>query len=444
MRSTRRRGVLSVLAVTTATAGLALTQIPTSTAAPRAAADPAQAAHPRPGEFAHTTKERAVNYDARVGTDRAQALAAAAIVAKRGPQFAAFAKSLGTHRAVDFDTLTGTPRNVGSLDGYMTGPSSASAESVALDYVRAHLSVLGLTESDLGTLHLRQDYVDIAGIHHLSWTQQVDGITVFGNGLKANVSKDGRLISLQGSPVSGLASKAAGTSTSPLLSAAQARAKAAGDVGGTVAASTVTATGHVTKWSNNDQAQLVWFLTSTGLQLGWSTYVQAGGTLNYQHVIDAQTGRVLYRHDTTNFDAGDARVFTNYPGAAVGGTQRVVNLYKAGYLVPSQKTWLKGQYVIAWSDVNDNNKADPNELTPVPGVNGGGPAWKFVPFKPLPNLCSPEFRCSWVPREAYSWRVNRKMDVTQGFYYASMYHDYLSEGALRLHVRPRATSRPGR
>jgi extracellular elastinolytic metalloproteinase len=420
--STRKRGALSALAITAVT-GLAISGLPNSSAAPLAAPN-------RSGDISgplKAAKERPVNYDSRSGTVQSQAAAAAAIVAKRDPGFAAFAKSLGSRSMMDYDGLTGTPRNLGRLDGYLTGPSSASAESIALGYVRAHLADLGLSGGDLSTFKLRQDYVDIDGIHHVSWTQSARGITVFSNGLKANVSKTGQLISIQGSPISGLAAKASAVSTTPRLSAAEARATAAADVKGKVSPGTSVSSSSatLTKWSNQDQAQLVWFMSPTGLQLGWSTYVQAGGTLNFQHVIDAATGRVLYRHDTTNFDRGDALVFENYPGAPVGGTQHVVNLYQAKFLPKTQTTWLRGQYVVAWSDVNDDNQVNPGERTRVPGTVLHATK-KLVPFNPLHTLCSKQYKCTWSPKTPFSWRVNRAADVAQGFYYDSVYHNYLA------------------
>jgi extracellular elastinolytic metalloproteinase len=351
-------------------------------------------------------------------------------VAKRGPGFASFAKSLGSQPVMDYDTLTGTPRNLGRLDGFLTGRSSAPAKSIVMQYVTSHLADLGLTRADLATLHLRQDYVDVGGIHHLSWTQSTKGITVFSNGLKANVTKNGELISIQGSPVSGLGLKAAKSSTTPRISASGARADAAADVGGKVVSTTVSKQSSTfTQWANHDQAQLVWFLTRSGLRLGWSTYVQAGDTLNYQHVIDATTGKVLYRHDTTNFDRGDALVFQNYPGADVGGRQSVVNFYKAGYLPTYEDTWLKGQYVIAWMDVNDDNIAQLSERTPVPGTDQGATR-KFVQFHPLPGYCSVHFQCSWKPSAQFSWRINRQADNNQGFYWASLFHDYLATAPI--------------
>ncbi len=386
-----------------------------------------------PGDVSGTArqrrpKERPANYDSRYGTTQGKAAAAASIIAGREPGFASFARSLGTKSIMDYDTLTGTPRNLGRLDGFLTAPSSASAQVIAMNYVRAHLADLGLQASDLATFHLRQDYVDVAGIHHISWTQSARGITVFSNGLKANVTKTGQIISIQGSPISGLAAKAAAVSATPHISAAEARAKAAADAKGKVARRhdrlRRRAPVPLTKWSNNDQAELVWFMSPSGLQLGWSTYVQAGGTLNYQHVIDAATGRVLYRHDTTNFDRGDALVFENYPGAPVGGKQHVVNLYKAKMLPTSQTSWLRGQYVIAWSDLNDDNEVNTGEKTRVPG-NKQGATTQLVPFHPYPSLCSPQYVCTWNPKTPYSWQTNRAADVTQGFYYDSIYHNYL-------------------
>src|SRR5262249_39778736 len=105
---------------------------------------------------------------------------------------------------VDIDGLTGTPRQVAKLNGFLTGPSSAPARDVAMGYVRSHLDTFGLSTSDLRTFQLRRTYVDIAGIRHLSWIQTADGIPVFGNGLQANVAKNGRLINVLGSPIASL------------------------------------------------------------------------------------------------------------------------------------------------------------------------------------------------------------------------------------------------
>ena len=133
---------------------------------------------------------------------------------------------------------------------------------------------------------------------------------------------------------------------------------------------------------------------------------------------------MLYRHDTINFDKGDALVFENYPGAPRGGKQHVVNFIKKGFL-PSRPKYLSGQHVIAWSDVNDNNVRNADERDAVPGT----PARRAVPLQavlPTRRRCAREaYICTWNPATADSWRTNRKADVTQGFYFDNIYHNYL-------------------
>ena len=435
MSRTRRTAVSALAAV--AVAGLTLSAVPEGSAAPATASESAAKPSPLTSESAGD-RERKASYDSRMGTAKTQLREARSIVADRGASFDRFAKSLGSQAVLDYDTATGTPSNLSRLDGFLTGPSAAPARQVAMSYVNAHLTDLGLTKRDLGTFSLRKDYVDVAGIHHLSYTQSVAGIPVFGNGLKANVTKNGQLISLQGSPLSGLAGLAAGAGTTPSVSASGARSAAAKDVDGTAATSRKLASRDgTTRWKNHDSARLVYFLTSNGLRLGWATYVQAqgGDVLNYQHVIDAQSGTVLYRFDTTNFDRGDAWIYENYPGAPVGGKRKLVNLYDAGYIddvepnKPDQL--LYGNYTAAWADLNDDNGISGNEVVDVPGTaNNGNPQYKLTPFNDASGLCSPQFVCTWDPNEAGSWFTNMREDVTEAFWHNSNFHDYLEKGPI--------------
>ena len=94
----------------------------------------------------------------------------------------ALARRLGTQGVIQSDPVTGTLRMVGRLDGYLTGPSARRATDVAMGFVRSNLAAFGLSSADLKTFHLRQDYVDIRGTHHVSWTQSRHGVTVFQNG----------------------------------------------------------------------------------------------------------------------------------------------------------------------------------------------------------------------------------------------------------------------
>jgi hypothetical protein len=438
-----RRGAVSALAAV-AVAGLTLSAVPNG-AAVTSDLSTAKAKPSSPLTTSAGARERKGDFDARLGSTKAQLREARTVVSERGTTFDRFTRSLGNQAVINFDPATGTPENLARLDGFLTSRSSASARSVTMGYVRAHLANLGLTAPDLDTLSLRRDYVDVAGIHHLSYTQSINGIPVFGNGLKANVTKSGQLISLQGSPVSGLADLAGTVGKTPAISAESARSAAAHDVGGTVAESKQVGTARHASWKNNDSAQLVYFVTTGGLKLGWSTYVQAEGgeALNYQHVIDADTGAVLYRHDTTNFDRGDAYIYENYPGAKVGGERKLVNLYDAGYIDDVDKHatdyLLFGNYTAAWADLDDDNSpvdADYNfvrrEMVAVPGTGNhpSKPQYRLTPFDGVSRLCSAHYVCTWDPEAAGSWRTNKRADVTEAFWHNSKFHDYLKRGPI--------------
>lgn len=381
-------------------------------------------------ESTSNARERKGYYDARqaasAGTISADSKALSGSPAAR---VNALRAAIGTSAVVDVDPLTGTPSNLTTMSGFLTGASSASAKRVAIGYVRAHLSDLGLTRADLSTFRLRTDYVDVVGTHHISWTQSARGITVFSNGLKANVTKAGELISIQGSPISGLTSLTSGAVTSPKLSAGSARASAAKDVGGSADAAAVqraSRTAGSAVWSNGDQASLVWFVTPSGPRLAWSTYTQAGGDLTYSHVIDASTGKVLYRRDLVDNDRGDAKVYDYYPGAPRGGDPKVVNFFKKEWL-PRKADFLGGANVAAWADLNDDNRRGDNEKTPVPGTRNRA-QFNLVNFNGANKLCSKSYLCTWNANKRFSWRANKEEDVTNAFYLANRFHDYLERG----------------
>jgi extracellular elastinolytic metalloproteinase len=359
---------------------------------------------------------------------------------------------LGTQAVIDIDPLTGTPRQLGRLDGYLTGPHRGSARSVALAYVKSHLDALGLKSGDLSTLVFRKDYVDQLGMHHLSWGQRAAGTPVFGNGLQVNVSRNGRVLSVLGSPVSGLAGLAR-QAPATHLDATQARSRAAANVHGSVQTHAVASASRgpaaTTRWANHDYASKVWFITAAGLRPGWSTYVQTGDGA-YQHVIDAATGKAVYRHSTSDSATGDAFVYDYYPGApkgptgVQGGKPKVVNFIKRGWLAKGKKV-LDGRNVITWADENDDNQVNAGEQTAVPGTKKGatGKLKTFAdtqkqafppdgifggsPFSDydFSKFCTAGFLCTWDAQTAKSWKKNLQANENNGFYLANTFHDYL-------------------
>ncbi|WP_329004263.1 M36 family metallopeptidase [Kribbella sp. NBC_00709] len=422
--SRRGRGLLAVSAVSAAAVVLAMT----AGGADAAQKTGPEAKKPAQADKQASSKERKGNYDARTPNAKTTYARSAKVQGKETAAAKKFRDSLGTQGVVQVDPNTGTPAQVTKLNGFLTGKSGKKATDVALGYVKAHPEIFKLSAADLGTLKLRKDYVDDLGTHHIFWTQVVDGVEVFGNGLKANVTKNGQLISVMGSPVAGLttAAQARSAEAAPKVTAAGARSAAIKDVGGTAKSATASSSGVSTKWSNGDTAQQVWFHTADGLQKGWLTYTNSGGENIYSHVVDAQTGATLYRKDLVSEGNGDALVQDYYPGAAKGGTQRVENLIYNKWLPKNAKTLLDGTSVAAFADINDDNQPNAGETVKVPGTATGG-QYKLTTFQNASSFCSAAFICTWDPAKPDSWKTNMNQDVTNAFYLASNFHDWLAK-----------------
>ncbi|MCO8276137.1 M36 family metallopeptidase [Actinoplanes sp. TRM 88003] len=390
---------------------------------------PAQAqAAPLPGAVSGATdskSQRRADYDSRQNLAAAAAaaptaaLSRAAVPAPSGSAVNTLRDSLGIQGIVDIDRASGTPRRVAKLDGFLTGPSKQKPTRIALDYVKAHPEVFGLSAAALASLELRQDYVDIEGTHHLSWVQVADGVPVFGNGLKAHVAKDGRLVQVDGAPLKSLPSSAGAAK----LSATAARATAVRDVFGTSTAKVTRTEGAKTVFADNGNAKKVWFQTASGPRLAWQTIVVDEG---YVHVIDATSGEVLYRQSTVANDSAD--VWTNYPGAARGGQQKPVDLNAKGWL-PDNARMLSGNVAHVYSDVNDNDLPDASEEVGPSGLRKWN--YPFVDFNDeVGGLCSDAYPCSWDPETPNSWQTNRKQNAVQLFTFLGTFHDHLKAGPI--------------
>ncbi|PRY23426.1 M36 family metallopeptidase [Pseudosporangium ferrugineum] len=327
--------------------------------------------------------------------------------------------SLGRQGIVDIDPVTHTARRVARLDGFLTGPSRKPAETIARAYLTAHPEVFGLSAEEVAALRLRKDYVDVEGTHHLSFQQLAGGVVVFGNGVKADVARDGRLVQVTGSPVATTpAALGAGR-----LSAAQARDAAARDAGGTSKTSVASAArgaDKATVFASGDRAKLVAFAAPGGMRLAWQVLTLGEG---YLHVVDAATGRVLYRQSLRVSDnAPSTLAWPHYPGAPAGGTQQVRSLGR--WMAPGATT-LTGTSSHVFLDVNDNDVADAGEEV---GPRAPGD-WRF-PFKDFTSQvgapCTPTARCSWDPEVAYSWRDNAAQNAAQLFWFTNTFHDHLA------------------
>ena len=209
---------------------------------------------------------------------------------------AALRTSLGRDAIVSVDDRNGGLRMVGRLDGFLTPPSTADAADIALGYVRANRAAFGLSEADIDNLVLVRRVTSVGGLQRLFWQQRaVGGVPALDSGLRANVTADGRLVNVAGSPVSGVAA----VQPAARLTSSQARVAALRGAGVTAVPSAARA-GHdvrsTTSFANGDTAALG-ILAGEDEAVVWDTTVKADAAHTYRVVVDAATGRTLWRRN---------------------------------------------------------------------------------------------------------------------------------------------------
>jgi extracellular elastinolytic metalloproteinase len=91
---------------------------------------------------------------------------------------------------------------------FVTGPRAGSPQAIAVGHIRTHAKALGLRAADVADMVVTDRYTDAdTGVTHVYLRQRYQGIEVFDANINVNVARDGSIISLGSSFVSGLASK---------------------------------------------------------------------------------------------------------------------------------------------------------------------------------------------------------------------------------------------
>jgi extracellular elastinolytic metalloproteinase len=334
--------------------------------------------------------------------------------------------SLGLHGVVDVDPLTGTPRVVARLDGFLTEPAGDDAVDVVLDYVRANGGVFKLDEDDLAGLRLVRDETDAFGVRHLLWAQEAGGIRAFDADLRASVTADGRIVNVLGSPIPDLtlpaeaASVGAGAAVSAALDDA---GHPATRVPRAVAAPRGAA--RATRFAGGHSAALVLVNTGRGVRLAWRVTADADADEVYTSLVDAESGGVLQSENKV--DAVDAlgEAWEYYPGAAGGGAAVPSNWTQKGWL-PANTTILNGPYARVYADLDDNDVATSGEeATELDST------WDYNlnEEQHADGLCAPNpgfpSICTWDSTSTASWAPNQKQNSAQVFHFVNTFHDHL-------------------
>ncbi len=346
----------------------------------------------------------------------------------RAQATATLARGLGPLGVVDVDPVTGTPRLVAKLDGFLTGASDRRPPAIALAYVRERPRVFGLDSGDLAALRLTRSYRDVLGTTHLTWAQTDGGIPTLDNGLRAAVSASGRLVNVGGSPEPDLELR----STEPALSASQALAAARDDAGarGPAPRATETRPGarQATEFAGDNAARLTIFTGFGGPRLAWRVRVERSSTQIYDYVIDAQSAAVLRRHNTVEFATGLA--WDYFPGPLPlnnSGVATSRDFTAPGWLA-SAATTLSGNNAHVYFDfLDDDSAAATDEVPPSSGSNWNYPLTAFDGFA-CPDTTN--FPCSWDSFTANSWQTNMRQNATQLFHFVNRFHDWLAQSPI--------------
>ncbi len=415
LSSARRRAGLAVLAAASLTAAGFATGSSYASGSDRAAHSAASSHRSTRASIGHAVKDPYVDVTDQGARVQTKALRIASRVTGQASN-RRFLKAGPTDGSVlDISGSTGTVRWLGNLDGTLTGPSADAPKKVALDYVAENAEDLGLVAGDLATFHLKRDYRDIAGTHHLYFTQTIDGVPADRNGLIAAVDKQGRLLTLGGIPITGGAAKLSTRSAETITTPGEALARTRGPV----APGTDT---------SDDAATKVVFATADGLRPAWET-VDTSSETPATTVIDAVTGRILLRTPLTQYEHSTGRVYKFFPKAHRGGKQVRVDFTKKHWLGKHAHI-LSGNNSHTYSDVNDNNKTSKTEE--VHPKHGQSWNYRLRPFHLdfAKTFCSNPWPCSWNPNKPYSWRTNRAQNATQVFFYVNNWHDHLKAAPI--------------
>src|SRR3954451_6530373 len=324
------------------------------------------------------------------------------------PQVRAAAKrlrqQLGPETLVDVDPKTGTPREIVSLDGFLSGPHPGQPEEIARHWIDDNAALLGLDHDDTRPLREVGESTSPAGITDVTFAQTYAGLRAFNAFIRVSVAPGGRVLNVTGSPTPDLHPD----TTKPLIMAADARARAKADAG----ANTTVGDAELVLFAMPQGARLAWYLTSVPAPTG-----------DYVYLVDASDGRILWRQNTTDHTTGLA--WDYYPSTLVqggSGVQQTRDFTAVGWL--SSTTTLSGPNVRTYADLNDNNRADSGEQIPPTSGNWNYSAACVTRASPL--LCNTEAPCVWHPFVATSWTTNERQNATQLFYFVNTFHDWLS------------------
>jgi hypothetical protein len=223
--------------------------------------------------------------------------------------------------------------------GALSGPSTGKPDAVARDFVAKQRALFGLSRSEVDALRTTADDADSSGATFLRYQQVAQGRDVFGADVLVVVDRRGRVVFAGGDLVPDA------TAPSAALSAADAVTVAGNDLNpgeAKKAGRQLADRGSTHRFDNTLKvpdyqgaapvgATLVNVATADGVRPAWKVDADVASNADYVELVDAGTGKVLYRQNQVASDThgtvfpGDdpldvARSQQDFTGWVDGGT----------------------------------------------------------------------------------------------------------------------------
>lgn len=379
---------------------------------------------------------------------------------------AAYMETLGAMPAAAADALAGSRDAVASLQAELPGvrvqddapgglgvvsampgtpmlaEGTDSRVATLRGFLRGHAAAYGLMDGQADEFVVVADAMNPAG--NMAWVeleQRLNGIPVFQGYLRGAFTAKGDLARTNGRLATGVA--AAALDAAPSISAAQAIALAAANVGLPASEQSLVAQGTVNghqvfargAMAAAPEAWLVYFPIAHGVaRLAWATQV-FGDPLSFMTVVDAETGTLLFRKGLTEFQtqAATYNVYTSDSPAPSSPSPALPGANYTAPLVPRTSITVIGNEApntfnnLGWitdganggNGLTDGNNVEAGvDLVAPDGVDATVPgAARVFNFAYNPGPGSP------APGDAPTLPAYRNGEVTNMFYWVNRYHD---------------------
>ncbi|MBI4454403.1 MAG: M36 family metallopeptidase [Acidobacteria bacterium] len=338
-----------------------------------------------------------------------------------------------------WNSRNGTPTYLLRYQGYLTPPSLRDPETIAVDFLRAWRELMQLSDADIVNLQVDNKYSDMHnGVTHLLYQQYYRGIKVFQGIVGFNIDKQGRILTAGGEYDPGI-----DIATEPSLSPAEAaqialstivplqefKPKAVMGPTGPDRAATLQPFNPSSRNPpfplsfyppaqapslNPIEARLVIFPMPWGHRhrLAWQVEIDAGRGA-YFIMIDANSGQLLFRHNSAACAQAEGLVFEEHPDKG----PQVLKFF--GPNPPaSPNGWLTGMET-AGNNVIAQKDAD-LDLANIYRVNEG-----YYRPSATDQRFNYSFQNAWERSNGTNVDTDLDAAITNLFYVNNFIHDYL-------------------